>query len=302
MSAVSAIAGRHARRWGRALAWGVVGAGAVALTVRLLPLLPSAEFRGAWETPLPVILLGTIVGLTYGLLGVGLVLIFRTNRIINFAHGEMGAFGAALFALAVVKWHFPYWIAFVAAMAVTGLAGAGIETAVVRRLRNVPRLMSVVATLGVGQFLVTFAAAINSEARAGAVFPDPVWVPTFDFGPLFVTPAYSAMLILSPVVVLALTLFLKRSRHGLAILGSAANPDAARMAGIFAARMSSLAWGVAGALSAFTAILIQPTQGFSGQGFFGPTLLLRALACAVLARMTSLPIALGAGVGLGIVE
>jgi len=57
-----------------------------------------------FSTPLPVVLLGTIIGLTYGLLAVGLVLIYRSNRIINFAHGQIGAFGAAVFGLAVVKY------------------------------------------------------------------------------------------------------------------------------------------------------------------------------------------------------
>ena len=74
------------------------------------------------------------------------------------------------------------------------------------------------------------------------------------------------------------------------------------MAGIFAGRMSTLAWAIAGALSAFTAILTAPTQGFIAAESFGPALLLRALAGAVIARMKSLPIALAGGVGLGIVE
>ena len=288
--------------WGRRFLGvsGVVVAGFILL--KLLPLLPAAEYRGEWETPVPVLLLGMIVGSTYGLLGVGLILIFRTNRIINFAHGELGAFGASLFALAVVKWHIPYWVALPLALAASGAAGAVVETGVVRRLRKAPRLMSVVATLGVGQFLVIFASVINSEARAASLFPEPPGLPTFNVGPLYVSPAYSGMLLLSPIVVVALALFLRRGRYGLAILGSAANPEAARMAGIFAARMSSLAWAIAGGLSAFTAILTQPTQGFSGQGFFGPSLLLRALACAVIARMTSFPRALVAGMGLGIIE
>lgn len=296
------LRGMSRAAWGKRLL-GLTGAILlVALVLRLLPLLPSAEFRDKWETPFPFVLLGIIVGATYGLLGVGLVLIFRTNRIINFAHGELGAFGAAFFALAVVKWKIPYWVALPIALAFTGATGALVETVVVRRLRRAPRLMSVVATLGVAQFLVIFAAVVNSQAQAASLFPMPPGMPTFNVGPLFIEPAYSAMLILSPVIVIGLALFLKRSRYGLAILGSAANPEAARMAGIFAARMSSLAWALAGALSAFTAIVTQPTQGFSGQGFFGPSLLLRALACAAIARMTSLPIALAAGMGLGVIE
>ena len=302
LTALAAVRRLGAERWVRAGLGLAGGALAVFVILQLLALLPAHEYRGHWETPLPFVLLGVIVGMTYGLLGVGLVLIYRSNRIINFAHGELGAFGAALFALVVVKWGFPYWVAFPLALVASGGAGALVETVVVRRLRNAPRLMSVVATLGAGQFLLQSSIVFNSEARAGAFFPSPPGLPTFEVGPLLVTPAYSAMLFLSPVVVVALALFLIRSRWGLAILGSAANPEAARMAGIFSARMSSLAWAIAGAISAFTAIFIQPTQGFSGESFFGPSLLLRALACAIVARMSSFTVALLAGVGLGIIE
>src|SRR5436190_24250481 len=168
------------------------------------------------STPLPVILLGTIIGMTYGLLSVGLVLIYRSNRIINFAHGQIGAFAAAFFGIAAVKWHFPYWVAFPIALLVAGLTGAAAETGVVRRLRNAPRLMSIVATLGVGQFLVVFAVVINSTASAGSLYPQPSWLPVFNVGALRVTQAYSGMLFLSPLFVIAIALFLKRSRFGLA--------------------------------------------------------------------------------------
>src|ERR1041384_8759645 len=73
-----------------------------------------------FSIPLPVIVLGAIVGLTYGLLAVGLVLVYRTNRVVNFAHGEIGAFGAAFFGLAVIRWHVPYWVAFPFGLAIGG--------------------------------------------------------------------------------------------------------------------------------------------------------------------------------------
>jgi ABC-type branched-subunit amino acid transport system ATPase component/ABC-type branched-subunit amino acid transport system permease subunit len=256
----------------------------------------------SFSTPFPVVVLGAIIGMTYGLLGVGLVLIYRTNRIINFAHGQIGAFGAAVFGLVVVKYHVPYWVTFPLALVVAGLVGAAAEAGVVRRLRRAPRLVSIVATLGVGSFLVAFAAAINSTASAGSLFPEPSFLPTFQIGALRVTPAYSGMLLLSPVAVLAIAVFLRVSRFGLALRSAAANPEAARMSGIFAGRMSSLAWAIAGALSAFSAILTQPTSGFTSGQSFGPALLLRALTCAVVARMQSMPTALAAGVGLGVVE
>jgi ABC-type branched-subunit amino acid transport system ATPase component/ABC-type branched-subunit amino acid transport system permease subunit len=283
--------------------WLWTGVGVVVLVIAkiVLAVLDAHQVVQA-STPFPVILLGTIVGMTYGLLAVGLVLIYRTNRIINFAHGQIGAFASAFFGLAAVQWHIPYWVAFPIALGVGAGVGSASEAGVIRRLRNAPRLMSVVATLGVGELLVIMAGVINSTASAGSIYPQPSGLPVFNVGPLRITHAYFGMLLLSPVFVIAIAVFLKFSRFGLAIRAAAANPEAARMSGIFASRMSSLAWAIAGALSAFTAILTAPTQGFTTADSFGPALLLRAMTAAVVARMSSLPLAMAGGIGLGIVE
>lgn len=246
--------------------------------------------------------LGAITGMTYGILAVGLVLVYRSTKVINFAHGEIGAFGAAVAGVLAVQWGIPYWLAFAAGIAASVVAGAGTELVVVRRLRNAPTLMSLVATLGVGQFLLAFSSVINSKARSGSTFPHPAGFPQFSIGVLRVTPAYSAMLILSPVIVVVLAVFLRRSRTGLEMRASAANLERARMAGVSAARMSTLAWGLAGAVAAYTTILIIPTRGFITADALGPSLLLRALAPAAIARLSSLPVALAAGLGIGIID
>ncbi|MFT5221991.1 MAG: ABC-type branched-subunit amino acid transport system ATPase component [Glaciecola sp.] len=254
------------------------------------------------QTPLPATLLGVIIGTTYGLLSVGLVLIYRTSGIINFAHGQVGAFAAAVLGLMVTKGGWPYWIAFPIAMAAGGLAGAGAEVAVVRRLRNVPKVMSIVATLGVGQLLVLVGYLLTPQVTRGLDYPSPPGMPSWQFGPLRVSQAHGGMLVLAPLAVLTVAMFLRRSSVGVSMRAAAANPEAARMSGIFSGRMSSLAWGIAGALSTVSAVLTQPTQAFVDPNNFGPGLLLRAMAGAVLARMESLPRALMAGVGLGVVE
>ena len=246
--------------------------------------------------------LGALTGLTYGVLAVGLVLVYRANRILNFAHGQTGAFAASMLALAVLRWHIPFWVALLPALAVGAATGAGAELVIVRRLRNAPRLMSVVATLGLGQFLLVFALAVNPDASTGITFPKPPGFPSLDVGGLYVSPSYVAMAVLVPVAVAGLGLFLARTRYGLGIRAAAENPDAARLSGLSTSRMSSLAWGIAGALSALTAILVIPTQGAAAAASFGPSLLLRALAAAVVARLTSIPVAMVAGTVLGILE
>ena len=151
-----------------------------------------------FDAPLPIVVVGIVTGSTYGILAVGLVLIYRTNRIINFAHGEIGAFAAVVLGVAVVKYGAPYWLALPLAMAMAAGVGALVEVGVVRRLRNAPRLMSIIATLGFAQFLGAFQAVINFQAAAGSTFPQPPGLPAFNLGKLVVSPAYTGMAIPCP--------------------------------------------------------------------------------------------------------
>src|SRR5262245_46897710 len=101
-----------------------------------------------FQVPRSALLLGAITGMTYGILAVGLVLIYRSSRVINFAQGAIGALGASLLGVLVVKGHVPYWIAFLAGVLLSATVGGLSEVVVVRRLRNAPQLMTLVATLG----------------------------------------------------------------------------------------------------------------------------------------------------------
>ncbi len=235
-----------------------------------------------------VILLGIVTGMTYGVLGAGLVLIYRANRIINFAYGEIGALGAAVLGAAVTKWHIPYWFAFILALAAAALVGVACEVVVVRRFRSAPLVLTAIVTLGLGTILDSFSAIVSSTVGAGITYPQPSGFPSFFVGALLMTPAYSAMLILTPPFVIAVAIFLRRGRLGIAMRAAASNHDAALMSGMRAPRLSSLAWAMGGVMAAFTAILVLPTRGFSGGQFLGPGLLLRGLFCGVIAGMTSL--------------
>jgi ABC-type branched-subunit amino acid transport system ATPase component/branched-subunit amino acid ABC-type transport system permease component len=257
----------------------------------------------AIAVPPEVVALGAVTGLTYGLLAVGLILAFRASRVINFAHGQVGALAAVVLGVMVVQWGVPYWTAFVVAVAVGAGVSAAIEITVVRRLRGAPPLMTLVATLGVAQFLLFVTATCSGPLTSGRNFPQPAGLPSTDFGALRLTPAIIAMLVLGPLAVAGLAAVITRTPLGVAIRASADNPDAARLVGIRAPAVRTLTWALAGGLATLTAALVLPASPIvTNTNALGPTLMLRALAAAALARMSSLPVALTAGLGIGILE
>lgn len=256
---------------------------------------------GSFDISGPLLLLGTIFGLAYALLGVGLVLAFRSSGFINFAHGSIGLVAAAMMSVVVNDYGVPYWLGFLGALIVAALIAAGVEAFVVRKLAAAPKVLSMVATLGAAEALLLLALSFSKGGLGGGSFPQPPGFPQFDLT-VFVSPSATALLCLSPMVVGGLYLFLQRSRFGLAIRGAAANPDSATLAGVDPRHMAMLSWALAGGIAAFAAMLILPNQSTVTADALGPDFIIRGLAVAALARFASLPIALLAGLGIGLVE
>ena len=252
--------------------------------------------------PLGILVVGVCSGFAYGLLGVGLVLVYRSSRFINFAHSQIGAFGAALMAILVIDGKVPYWVALPLGMIASAGIASAVEVGVVRRLARAPKLMSMVATLGVGQFLFFVSLVLNAKATSASFFPVPTGMPTFEVNGLRIGQDATGILVLGPLSVLALTIFFRRSRYGLAIRGAAANPDAAAMAGMSPRRLTNMSWSIAGALACLTAALLIPSLGALAGAALGPTLLLRALVAAVIGRMQSLTVTFVAGMAIGVLD
>src|SRR5687768_16373873 len=106
-----------------------------------------------WSIQTETLVIGALTGLTYAVLGAGLVLVYRATKVINFAYGEIGAFGAAVLAKLVLDYQWNFFLALAGVLAVSGLLGAANELGVVRRLFKAPRLILLVATIGVSQLL-----------------------------------------------------------------------------------------------------------------------------------------------------
>ena len=106
---------------------------------------------GVWVTR-QIIFWTLVQGLVFGLLAMGIVLIYRSTRVINFAVGNMGLPGAALFALMMINYDFPFWIALVSSLLIGALLGAVTELIVVKRLFHRPRIVLLIATVAIADF------------------------------------------------------------------------------------------------------------------------------------------------------
>jgi ABC-type branched-subunit amino acid transport system ATPase component/branched-subunit amino acid ABC-type transport system permease component len=252
---------------------------------------------------------GIVSGLTYAVLAAGFVLIYRSTGVLNFALGQMGAFAVALFALFAAGYHIPYWLAFASAVALGALVGAIIELTVVRRLFRSPRLVLLIATIGVAQLLEVARLSLPDKA-AGSDFPFPFHIHWQLTSSIVISSRELLVFIVAPAAIGALSLFMTKTRFGLMVRASASNVDTARLYGISAKTTSTIVWTIAGAFAALTAIVAAPLQGVTpgsilragGATDIGATLLVPALIVALIARMRSLSMTLVAGVGLGVAE
>lgn len=254
------------------------------------------------------IVIGLITGLTYAALAAGFILVYRSTGVLNFAHGEMGVFGLAIFVMMIVNYNVNWWVAFGLAIAGTALIGMIVELIVVRRLFTSPRLVILIATIGVGQILTLARVGWIPDINAGGNIPtafDLTWNPTDH---IRLQARELTVVFVVPVLIALLGLFMTRTRFGLAVRASADNPDTARVYGISPRRVSTIVWTIAGAFAAATAILTAPLQGIQAAtvddtgNLLVEELLLKVLVVSLLARLHSLPGVIWAGLGVGMVE
>ena len=251
------------------------------------------------------LVLGLVTGLTYAAFAAGFVLIYRSTGVLNFAHGEVGAFGVALFVLLLAQYSLNWWLSFVLALAACAAIGMAIELIVIRRLFASPRLVVLIATIGVGQIVVFAKFNLPKVVTPGPI-PAPfqaTWTPTDH---IRLQAREMVVLAVIPVLIGALAWFISRTRFGLAVRASATNPDTARVYGTSPRRTSTIVWTISGAFAAATAIFLAPLQGINsaqaGTAAIAEPLLLRVLVVSLLARMRSLPGTLIGGVAVGVAE
>lgn len=254
-----------------------------------------------------------VFGSLDALFAIGLLLVYRASRVVNFAQGSLGVMGATLFTMLTLYQDLPFILTFPAAIAASAVTGAAVEVVLVRKLSRSPRLALTVVTIGVSQVLLAAAGFLTlffvdpfDEAPTAGVstpFSSFQWV----WSPLVFTGDHLLVVVVALAAMAGLAAFFRFSSVGIAIRGSAENSDRAEMLGVDVSNLSTLVWVLAAVLSGLAATLAIPLDsglagglggGSVGAGAAGATLLLRGLAAAVVGRMESVPITVAAALGI----
>ena len=247
---------------------------------------------------------GGVLGLLDGMLALGMALIYRANRVVNFAQADLGAVPTAFAAAFILFWGWPYLIGLGAGLALAVVAGVVVEMAIIRRFQHAPRLVLTVATLGITQLLVLLGILVprwwGRNLASERISPPVDWKLTIDG---FILNANDLIaLIVAPVTMAGVALFLARSRTGLAIRASSERSDRAAMLGIPVSRINTVVWAVAAVLAYLALFLKSGITGVPLGSAVGLPTMLQALAALVIGRFERLPTIACMAIALGILR
>ena len=247
---------------------------------------------------LPFIIIGLTSGAVYGLAGVGLVLTYKTSGVFNFGHGALAAVSAYVFYTFYVSlgWAWPI-AAFVAVLIAGPIMGLFLEL-LARRLAGASLAVSVAATVGL---VLLIDSAINLIYGTTQFRQVPPYLP--QNGPVIagVTVQWSQIITFAfaVLVTVALSVFFRRSRAGMAMRAVVDNPELLDMAGTSVLRTRRLAWIIGATLAGASGVLFAPLL---------PTLdplqltllVVAAFGAAAIGGFSRLPLTLIGGLAIGV--
>jgi branched-chain amino acid transport system permease protein len=247
------------------------------------------------------ILHGLVNGVVYGLVGLGLVLIWRATRVLNFALGAM-ATGGAYLGLGLLSYRVPFWWCFLLAIPAGMVLGGLTERFLVRPLYGKPEINPIVAMVGL---LILIEAVVGSiwGTQQRSVLPPFSYV-DFHLGAHVVQLSPLAVFQVTTAVVLALAIgaLFRFTNLGLQLRASAVAPEVSRLLGVRVSRMLTLGWMLACGVAAVAAVIVSSgfISGLTPSGMEGP--FAAGFIAAAVGGLESPTGALVGGVALGILE
>jgi len=269
---------------------------------------PAAALIGVqlvfFGVPAGAFIRGTVLGLLTALLAIGMALVYRANRVINFAQADLGYVPTALAVGLVVFNGLPYLLGLSVGLVGSIVLGAIVELALVRRFVRSPRLVLTVATLGITQLLAVLGLMMpklwGENAASQRVNPPLDWKLTI--GTFILNANDLIALVVAPLAMVAVGLFLSRTRVGTAVRASAERTERAALLGIPTGWLSTVVWMLAAAMSFLALFMRAGILGVPIGNALSISELVLALAALVIGRLRHLPTIAFAAVALGILE
>lgn len=252
------------------------------------------------ESVLQYIILGASQGSLYALVALGVVLIYRSNRVLNFAHGDITTAGAFI-AFGLMMFNLPFWISatlsFLGGVVIAAIFYFAILIPAQRR--EATHLGQVILTLGFG--LILQGLILRFGDPQPQTFPFPLSdVKTFKLGGVIISHLSLGTLIVGLLGSFLFYLLVQKTRIGLAMRATSENLPAAQTLGIPTRQILALSWGLAAFLGVLAGLFLAASLLIDP--FFMLEPFLKGFAAAILGGLNSLPGAIVGGLLLGVSE
>lgn len=248
------------------------------------------------DTVLQVLINGLLLGGLYGLVAMGLALVFGVMGVINVAHGDLMVIAAVGTYLLWSKLGWPPYVSLLVVVPVMFVIGAAIQRFLLERINRSEELMSLLLLFGFGVAISQLAAA----SIGASFFSVPYWAGSFHVGSLRIPQSLLYAFSMALAMAALLFYFLRRSPYGRAIRATASAPELAAATGVDVRRVRVITFAIGTALAGAAGTLLVTSQALNPLS--GHVFLLIAFAACVLGGLGSVAGALGAGLIIGVVE
>ena len=247
---------------------------------------------------LQMVVSGIAVGSSYALMGLAMVIIYKTSEVVNFAQGEMALISTFLTYMVLEYYGFPFYVAFPGALVFAVILGFVLEFGVLRRAKEPNILGMIIITIGLEMILLGFVSWKFGADPKTMPFPISPY-DSITIGGMFVSSLEVLTFVVTLSAMMILFLFLKYSKLGVAMKATQQNQVAARLQGIRTNRILMITWGISSLVGCLAGLLISPT---TMQPFMMWDPMLKGFAGAVMGGMTSLPGSVFGAYAIGIIE
>jgi len=233
----------------------------------------------------------------YALIALGFVLIYKSTKILNFAHGEIIMVSAFICFYLVSSYKVSFWLAVPITMALAGLLGVVTERFVLRPMLGEPVFSVVMVTIGLSIFLRSISGIIFGHDNY--IFPNPFPTEPLNLGGIVISHTHLWTMVVAVVLTVIFFLFFKFTRMGLAMRGTANDQDTATLMGVNVRKVFALTWALAFIIAALAGIFLANVMVLNiGLTFVA----ISAFPAVVLGGLESVPGAILGGLAIGVIE